>query len=146
MTASLETLVIAAYVFATSLPIPRPGPAGEITDAELIALSVAPSDLLQHARRPGSRQSRVTDKKGLKLSPPNLDDLDRMRTQRGHCVVRYADDVTIYVASNRAAERDAEHLRAYRAMPKAPGQPGEVLGWLHLQVDFPGFGFLRHKR
>jgi len=41
MTASLETLVIAAYVFATSLPIPRPGPAGEITDAELIALSVA---------------------------------------------------------------------------------------------------------
>lgn len=31
MTASLETLVIAAYVFAESLPIPRPGPAGETT-------------------------------------------------------------------------------------------------------------------
>lgn len=41
MTASLETLVIAAYVFATSLPIPRPGPEGKITDAELIALAVA---------------------------------------------------------------------------------------------------------
>jgi Transposase DDE domain len=41
MTASLETLVIAAYVFAESLPIPRPGPAGETTDSELIALSVA---------------------------------------------------------------------------------------------------------
>lgn len=41
MTASLETLVIAAYVFAESLPIPRPGPAGETTDTELIALSVA---------------------------------------------------------------------------------------------------------
>lgn len=41
MTASLETLVVAAYVFATSLPIPRPGPAGGTTDAELIALSVA---------------------------------------------------------------------------------------------------------
>jgi hypothetical protein len=40
MTASLETLVIAAYVFAESLPIPRPGPAGETTDTELIALSV----------------------------------------------------------------------------------------------------------
>ena len=39
MTASLETLVIAAYVFAHSLPIPRPGPEGKITDAELIALS-----------------------------------------------------------------------------------------------------------
>jgi hypothetical protein len=41
MCASLETLVIAAYVFATSLPIPRPGPAGNVTDHELIALAVA---------------------------------------------------------------------------------------------------------
>jgi hypothetical protein len=41
MTASLETLVVAAYVFADSLSIPRPGPAGEITDKELIALGVA---------------------------------------------------------------------------------------------------------
>ena len=41
MTASLETLVVAAYVFACSLAIPRPGPAGKITDQELIALAVA---------------------------------------------------------------------------------------------------------
>src|SRR5215208_2487876 len=41
MTASLETLVIAAYVFADSLPIPRSGPPGKATDSELIALSVA---------------------------------------------------------------------------------------------------------
>jgi Transposase DDE domain len=41
MTASLETLVVAAYVFAHGLPIPRPGPEGKITDAELIALAVA---------------------------------------------------------------------------------------------------------
>jgi len=41
MTASLETLVVAAYVFATSVSIPRPGPAGLITDHELIALAVA---------------------------------------------------------------------------------------------------------
>lgn len=41
MTASLETLVIAAYVFATSVAIPRPGPEGKITDHELIALAVA---------------------------------------------------------------------------------------------------------
>jgi hypothetical protein len=40
MTASLDTLVIAAYVFADSLGIPRNGPVGKITDAELIALSV----------------------------------------------------------------------------------------------------------
>lgn len=41
MTASLETLVVAAYMFADSVAIPRPGPEGKITDAELIALSVA---------------------------------------------------------------------------------------------------------
>jgi hypothetical protein len=41
MTASLETLVVAAYVFACGLSIPRPGPAGKITDEELIALAVA---------------------------------------------------------------------------------------------------------
>jgi hypothetical protein len=41
MDASLETLVIAAYVFACSLSIPRPGPVGEVTDQELIALAVA---------------------------------------------------------------------------------------------------------
>jgi hypothetical protein len=41
MTAELETLVVAAYVFATSLSIPRPGPPGLISDSELIALAVA---------------------------------------------------------------------------------------------------------
>jgi hypothetical protein len=41
MTASLETLVVAAYVFATSVSIPRPGPAGLVSDHELIALAVA---------------------------------------------------------------------------------------------------------
>ena len=40
MCASLETLVIAAYVFADSLQFPRPGPAGKVTDQELIALAV----------------------------------------------------------------------------------------------------------
>jgi hypothetical protein len=37
----LETLVIAAYVFADAETIPRPGPPGKITDAELVALAVA---------------------------------------------------------------------------------------------------------
>jgi DDE family transposase len=41
MCASLETLVVAAYVFACSLRIPRPGPGGKVTDQELIALAVA---------------------------------------------------------------------------------------------------------
>jgi len=37
MDASLDTLVVAAYVFADSFVIPRSGPAGKISDAELIA-------------------------------------------------------------------------------------------------------------
>jgi Transposase DDE domain len=41
MTASLETLVVAAYIFADGAAIPRPGPKGNTTDAELIALAVA---------------------------------------------------------------------------------------------------------
>src|SRR5664279_3837113 len=41
MDASLETLVIAGYVFACSLSIPRPGPSGKVSDQELIALAVA---------------------------------------------------------------------------------------------------------
>lgn len=41
MTASLETLVVAAYVFADALSIPRPGPAGKVSDAEIVALAVA---------------------------------------------------------------------------------------------------------
>ena len=40
MDASLETLVVAAYVFACSLSIPRPGPSGLITDHELIAQAI----------------------------------------------------------------------------------------------------------
>ena len=42
------------------------------------------------------------------LSNVYLDDLDRMLEKRGHRFVRYADDITIYVASKRAAERVME--------------------------------------
>ena len=40
MDASLETLSIAAYVFATSFRIPRTGPPGKVTDAEIVTLAV----------------------------------------------------------------------------------------------------------
>jgi len=41
MCASLETLTIAAYVFATTFRLPRPGPVGRVTDHEIVALAVA---------------------------------------------------------------------------------------------------------
>ena len=46
MTASLETLVVAAYIFADQVGIPRPGPEGKITDAELVALAVAQAAMI----------------------------------------------------------------------------------------------------
>ena len=51
MAASLQTLVVAAHVFAHSLPIPRPGPEGKITDAELIALAVAQTSMGESSDR-----------------------------------------------------------------------------------------------
>ena len=41
MCACLETLTIAAHVFATTFRLARPGPAGKVTDAEIVALAVA---------------------------------------------------------------------------------------------------------
>jgi hypothetical protein len=45
LSASLETLVVAAYMFADEAAVPRPGPDGLITDAELVALSVAQASI-----------------------------------------------------------------------------------------------------
>jgi len=45
MTASLETLVVAAYMFADGAAIPRRGPCGKVTDAELVALAVAQASM-----------------------------------------------------------------------------------------------------
>lgn len=42
------------------------------------------------------------------LSNVYLDDLDRVLRKRGHRFVRYADDITIYVRSERAAQRVME--------------------------------------
>ena len=59
MSASLETLVVAAYIFADELSNPRRGPQGKITDAELVALgggaSGDGSPLRSPVPRPGER-------------------------------------------------------------------------------------------
>ena len=73
-----------------------------------------------------------------------LDDLDAELERRGHVFVRYADDLRVYVASERAATRVLEgitafveqrlHLRVNQA--KSGVAPATVRGLL-------GFGFLR---
>jgi retron-type reverse transcriptase len=55
-----------------------------------------------------------------------LDDLDAERERRGHAFVRYADDLRVYVASERAATRvlaGCHGLRGATAPP--PGESGE---------------------
>ena len=73
-----------------------------------------------------------------------LDDLDRELERRGHTFVRYADDLRVYVASERAAQRVLDgitvfverrlHLRVNQA--KSGTAPATVRGLL-------GFGFYR---
>ena len=73
-----------------------------------------------------------------------LDDLDHELERRGHAFVRYADDLRVYVASERAAQRVLEgirvfverrlHLRVNQA--KSGIAPATVRGLL-------GFGFYR---
>jgi group II intron reverse transcriptase/maturase len=47
------------------------------------------------------------------LSNIVLDELDKELEHRGHCFVRYADDFSIFVRSQRASERVMESIRAY---------------------------------
>jgi retron-type reverse transcriptase len=47
------------------------------------------------------------------LSNVMLDDLDKELGQRGHRFVRYADDIRIYVASERAARRVLQGVSAF---------------------------------
>ena len=47
MTADLEPLVVAAYVFADEYPVPaRPGRPARVSDAELVALAGRPARAL----------------------------------------------------------------------------------------------------
>src|SRR5215813_2725725 len=62
------------------------------------------------------------------LSNIMLDDLDRELWGRGHRFVRYADDLRVFVRSERAAQRVfRERLRRDRTAAEAEGEPGEIL-------------------
>jgi group II intron reverse transcriptase/maturase len=75
-----------------------------------------------------------------------LDDLDHELERRGHCFVRYADDVRIYVRSERAGQRVLAAISAFierrlklRVNPKKSGvSPANQAGFL-------GFGFYWRK-
>lgn len=80
------------------------------------------------------------------LSNVYLDDLDRMLEKRGHRFVRYADDVTIYVRSRRAAERvmgsTCEFIERRLKLRVNRDKSSVALAF---HATLLGFGFLKRK-
>jgi group II intron reverse transcriptase/maturase len=80
------------------------------------------------------------------LSNVYLDDLDRMLAKRGHRFVRYADDVTIYVRSQRAAERvmgsTCEFIERTLKLRVNRGKSSVASAF---KATLLGFGFLKRK-
>ncbi len=80
------------------------------------------------------------------LSNVYLDDLDRMLEERGHRFVRYADDITIYVRSKRAAERVMQHTCEFierRLKLRVNRDKSSVAS--AFKATLLGFGFLKRK-
>lgn len=80
------------------------------------------------------------------LSNVYLDDLDRMLEKREHRFVRYADDITIYVRSKRAAERVMQSTSEFieRAL-KLRINRGKSSVASAFRATLLGFGFLKRK-
>jgi RNA-directed DNA polymerase len=80
------------------------------------------------------------------LSNVCLDDLDRVLAKRGHRFVRYADDITIYVRSSRAAERvmgsTCEFIERRLKLRVNRGKSSVALAF---HATLLGFGFLKRK-
>jgi RNA-directed DNA polymerase len=80
------------------------------------------------------------------LSNVYLDDLDRMLEKRGHRFVRYADDITIYVASKRAAERVMVSTGEFiERRLKLRVNRGKSSAGSAFSATLLGFGFLKRK-
>jgi len=80
------------------------------------------------------------------LSNVYLDDLDRMLERRGHRFVRYADDVTIYVRSQRAAERVMQSTCAFiEGRLKLRVNWGKSSTGPYSEATLLGFGFYERE-
>jgi RNA-directed DNA polymerase len=78
------------------------------------------------------------------LSNVYLDDLDRVLERRGHRFVRYADDIRIYVRSERAGQRVMDGIRGFiERRLKLRVNPGKSSVGSAFRVTLRGFGFLR---
>lgn len=81
------------------------------------------------------------------LSNILLDELDRELERRGHCFVRYADDVNIYVRSHRAGERvlaGIERFLSQRLKLTVNRKKSRVArAW---KCDYLGYGMSGHQQ
>lgn len=80
------------------------------------------------------------------LSNVYLDDLDRELGRRGHSFVRYADDVMIYVASERAGQRVMEGISAFieQRLKLGVNRGKSAVAWAGKRA-FLGFSFFKRK-
>jgi group II intron reverse transcriptase/maturase len=80
------------------------------------------------------------------LSNVYLDDLDRELTQRGHRFVRYADDVMVYVKSERAGHRVMQSVTAFveQRLGLKVNRDKSAVAWAGKR-SLLGFSFYRSK-
>jgi group II intron reverse transcriptase/maturase len=80
------------------------------------------------------------------LSNVYLDDLDRELERRGHCFVRYADDVMIYVKSKRAAQRVLASVGSFveERLGLRVNHRKSAVAWAGKRT-FLGFAFYKRK-
>ena len=77
-----------------------------------------------------------------------LDELDKELEKRGHCFVRYADDLIILCKSKRAAERTLEGVTKFVEERMKLKVNRDKSGVAHLTqgVKFLGYGFYRSRK
>jgi group II intron reverse transcriptase/maturase len=97
-------------------------------------------------KQPTERGAPQGSPLSLLLSNVYLDDLDQMLEKQGHRFVRYADDITIYVASKRAAGRVMQSTCEFiERRLKLPVNRGKSSAGPAFAATLLGFGFLKRK-
>ena len=73
-----------------------------------------------------------------------LNELDHELERRGHCFVRYADDMMVFCKSRKAAERTLCHIKPYieeKLFLKLNEQKTKICRMTDMSLKFLGFGF-----
>ena len=77
-----------------------------------------------------------------------LNELDHELERRGHCFVRYADDMMVFCKSRKAAERTLCHIKPYieeKLFLKLNEQKTKICRMTDMSLKFLGFGFWKGR-